>query len=63
MDKRTTYFKLNEILTPGIITLQELRTKIIINIGGDERTIFKCIRILNEIGKIKDIGNNKFKIL
>jgi hypothetical protein len=63
MDGRTTYAKLDKILSPGIIHLSELRKKLIIEVGSDERTIYKCLKILSETGRIKDIGDNKVEVL
>jgi hypothetical protein len=64
MDGRTTYSKLKNILKDlqGVITIHELRTLIIINVGSCERTIASCLKILSETGLIKDIGDCKFEI-
>ena len=65
MDGRTTYSKLKGILEnqKGVISIHELRTLIIINVGSCERTIASCLKILAETGLIKDIGDCKFEIL
>ena len=65
MDRRTTYSKIRSMLaqvTGSVITIHELRRLIIINIGSSERTIQSCLRIMCEVGLLKDIGNYKFKI-
>ena len=66
MDKRVTFHKLQEMMgkvNVDEISLSELRKFIIMNVGSSERTIYSCLRILLEMGMIRDIGNTKFKVL
>ena len=65
MYKRNTYPKLKNMLREhkkNIINLNELRGLIMINIGSNEVTIKSSLRIMNETGLLKDIGNYKFEI-
>lgn len=64
---QTTYAKLKKVLENfeenKIFTIDELRVLIIKNVGGDERTISACLRIMAETQLTKDIGDCRFKIL
>jgi len=66
MDKRNTFIKLKEMLEKvegNKINLDGLRVLIIENVGGNERTIQSCLRIMGETGLIKDLDNCKFEIV
>ncbi len=65
MDGRNTYSKLKEILKDkeGVITIHELKSLIMMNIGCDERTIQNCLKVMGGTGLIKDIGDCRFEIL
>ncbi len=66
MDKRTTYFRLVRMLREldiKIITLDQLEGLIMMNIGGNKRTIQSCLTILNKTGLIRDIGDYRFEIV
>ncbi len=45
------------------VGLVKLRGRIIRNMGGDERTITKNLKIMLETGLIKDINYGHFRIL
>ncbi len=45
------------------IGFMSLRSYIIKNIGGDERTVSSYIKLMLEAGLIEDIGNQHFRIL
>ena len=64
MDGRNTYSKLKEILKDkeGVITIHDLKSLIMMNIGCDERTIQNCLRVMGSTGLIKDIGDCKFEV-
>ncbi len=66
MDRRTSLSKIKLMLQKvkrKKISLAELNKLIILNVGGDKRTINACLRIMQDVGFIKDVGNCKFKIL
>jgi len=65
MDGRTTYSKIKDIFEDreGVITIHEIRKLLIMNVGSDERTITSCLRIMAEVGMIKDLGEFKFEII
>ncbi len=62
---KTIYSKCQEILSrlSGEIGSNKLRELIIINIGGQERTIIQALKVMMQTKLIKDIGNCHFKIL
>ena len=63
-DKRTRYARLRKMLIgeDKIITINDLRSLIMINIGSDERTITACLKTMGATGLIKDIGDCRFEI-
>ena len=67
MDKRTIYSKiirmLEDVEVGQIVHMNDLRRLIIINIGSTEATIQSCLRIMGEIGFLKDLGNYRFEVL
>ena len=66
MDKRTTYYRLLKMLKNTdyeIIHINQLRKLVMMHIGGDERTITACLRVMGQTGLIQDMGDLKFKII
>ena len=66
MDGRSTYnrvAKMMEDIESQTIHMNDLRKIIMMNIGSAERTINSCLKIMNEMGILKDLGNYKFEII
>lgn len=65
MDGRSRYNKLvimMEELEPQVMHIKILRVMIMKNIGGDERTINSCLKIMAETGMIRENGNSTYEI-
>jgi len=63
---KTIYSKCQEILknySGKEIGLMKLRQLVIMNIGGQERTITQALKVMGQTKLIQDIGNAHFKIL
>jgi len=64
-DKRNAVYRIQEMLKDKkgqVITQEQLRTLIMTQIGSTEATIYSTMRIIGELGLIKDIGNWRFEI-
>ena len=46
----------------GEMTIEALKTLIMINIGGNHRTITQALKVMSQTGLIKDIGHARVKI-
>ena len=66
MDRRTIYSRCIELLKDQKgkkLTLDEIKSLIMMNLGGCERTIAQALQVMAFTKLIKDIGNYRFKIL
>ena len=65
MDNRTSYSRIKKMLEDhpyNEITLTELRSLIMVNIGSNAITIKNALIIIRETGLLKDIGNKFVKV-
>ena len=47
----------------GKMTVDSLKTLIMMKIGGCDRTILQALHVMEQTGLIQDIGNGKIKVI
>jgi len=66
MDGRTRYNKIKKLLNPIVgqtFYLDKLKNRVRIDIGTSDKVVIETIRLMIDLGLIKEVSNLKFKIL